>query len=210
MDHLQLRGRVRRQGSLCPTPPCPIAPYLLGSASGPSRAAAPAAARPALRSGPTCSLGPARAPLPGALSPGPSLAAAVSAAAASSSPSSPAPGRASSCPPLGQRQPRFAEGCRALGARRVPGVRSPVRLRRAPLCTRPDTRALSGFSRPGATKLHDRRLERSAALAAAEAARSEPQSAPLRPVAPAAPVSSPAPASCHNAERCRSLSLVSL
>lgn len=107
---------------------------LLGSASGPSRAAAPATARLALHSGSTCSRGPAQAPLPRGSLPGPSLAAAVSAAAASSSPSSPAPGRASPCPPWGQRQPRFAEGCPTLEARWVPGAPSPARLWCAPLC----------------------------------------------------------------------------
>lgn len=147
---LQLRETGAQRSPIRP-PPCPIAPYLLGSASGPSRAAAPAAARPALRSGPTCSRGQARAPLPRGFLPGPSLAAAVSAAAAASSPSSPAPGRASPCPPWGQRQPRCAEGCPALGAQWVPGARSPARLRRAPLCA-PQAlglRALPGLPRPG-------------------------------------------------------------
>lgn len=73
--------------------------------SGPSRTAAPAAARPASRSGPSCSCRPARAPLPRGSFPGPSLAAFAFAAA---SPSSQAPGSASPCPPWAQRQPRCA------------------------------------------------------------------------------------------------------
>lgn len=150
MDHFNF-GKIGAQRSPKHPPPCPIVPYLLGSASRPSRAAAPAAAHPALRSGPTCSRGQARAPLPQGSLPGPSLAAAVSSAAASSSPSSPAPGRASPCPPWGQRQPTLRRGLP--GARSAVGAQSPLssQLRRAPLCA-PQVlglRALPGFPRPG-------------------------------------------------------------
>lgn len=148
-DHLNFEPEL--VAKVCPFAPCTIASYLLGSASGPSRAAAPAAAHPALRSGPTCSRGPARAPLPRGSLPGPSLAAAVSVAAAASTPSFPAPGRASPCPPLGQRQPHCTAGRRALGARWVPGARSRTRLRRVPLCSpqAPGLRALSGIPSTG-------------------------------------------------------------
>lgn len=201
---------MRRNGSSLRSPtPCPIAPYLLDSASGPSRAVAPAAARPALRSGPTCSRGPARAPLPRGSLPGPSLAAAVSAAAAASSPSSPAPGRASPCPPWEQRQPRCTEGRSALGARWVPGVRSRARLRRAPLCASqaPGLRALPGLLSPGSEVARPKVSALSGARSGPRGAVRAPVRDSLRPPLPAAPAPSQVP--CHNAKRCRSIALLS-
>lgn len=207
-DHLNFEPEL--VAKVCPFAPCTIASYLLGSASGPSRAAAPAAAHPALRSGPTCSRGPARAPLPRGSLPGPSLAAAVSVAAAASTPSFPAPGRASPCPPLGQRQPHCTAGRRALGARWVPGARSRTRLRRAPLCApqAPGLRALSGIPSPGSEVTRQRVSVLSGARSGSRRA-VRAQCAPLyAPPLPAAPAPSRVPAAFHNAQHCSWLALV--
>lgn len=92
----------------------PSRTYLLSSVSDPSRAAAPAAARSAPRSGPSCSCRLARAPLPRGSFPVPSLA-----AFAFASPSSQAPGSASPCPPRAQRATtQRREAARRLGALR--------------------------------------------------------------------------------------------
>lgn len=112
----------------------PSRSYLLGSVSGPSRKATPAAARPASRSGPSCSCRLARASLPRGSFPGPSLAAFAFAFAAS--PSSQAPGKTSPCPPWAQRKPRFAgkpPGClERSGSRTRLGIPAPVRPFRDP------------------------------------------------------------------------------
>lgn len=181
----------------------PSRSYLLGLVSVPSRAAAPAAARSAPRSGPSCSCRPARASLPRGSFPVPSLTAFAFAAA---SPSSQAPGSASPCPPWAQRQPRSAG--------RLPGGLERSRSRMPlgiPALVRP-FRALP-LRAPSAPCSEVVRSQWSA-LSGARSGRAT-KSVRVGRALPSAPCRSPQlgafarPAAGHNAQRRRALALES-